>query len=55
MAKWPQSDVFKHHQAVRADDIEARLLAGYDGAFRERAREEGVNPEEPTVGGFMLS
>ena len=53
MSKWPHADVFKHHQPVCADDIDARLLGGYDGAFRERAREESVNPEEPTVGVFM--
>jgi len=49
MAKWTQGNVFKHHQTVSADDIDVRLISGYDGAFREHAREEGINVEEPTV------
>ena len=45
-----KSNIFKHHRPISGDDIDTRILTGLDGAFRERARDEGYDVREPCVG-----
>ena len=43
-------DVFSHHQAIEVEGMEARVISGQDGSFRERIREEGYDVDEIWVG-----
>ena len=43
-------DVFSHHQAIEVEGMEARVISGQDGSFRERIREEGYDVDEVWVG-----
>ena len=45
-----QNDIFKHHRPIAAEDIEAKLLGGLDGAFTDLIKDLGYNTEEPSIG-----
>ena len=50
MSEGFKNPVFKHHRAIRVEDIESKILLGLDGSFAELITDLGYNVDEPTVG-----